>query len=343
MRVNDNSELSREILHRQKFSFYYPDGTSSNGSDPLPCLADGFYIMVAEGMLRTGTYPGDSVIYDIERELRVFRDVFRKLIFPDDDRYYDEIKRLPLWITMGGMSSDFCASKASFEKMYRLLDAPSSYNAHMYIADVSYLINSIGNLIIGMEANFVDYFRLLSQTSPSGCTADGTYVVRGQHAELVISILGSYYSRLYSILDLFTKAAYEFENPRMRFEKYPRLNCSGILYNNKQRLRINNRRGTIFDKDDQIIAIESIRNEIIHNGMWEDIARVYVTIKEHVPVERYVLFPDMEKGRFVAYGNRHHFFSEGIKVNSILPQLHISFLSRLAKSIREVYSQNVEC
>ena len=41
-----------------------------------------------------------------------------------------------------------------------------------------------------------------------------------------------------------------------------------------------------------------------------------------VPCTRTMLFPDIQQGRLSAVKNRKHFFSDGTKVNDILPKIH---------------------
>lgn len=317
-------------------TFYYQNGTSSIGYRPLETLSNRFFIEVYGNSAQRVVYEGDSIMYELEDALRELQYSFRRLIFPDDGQYYVESKNLPILVNEAGMSSDSCVSKESFEKMLKLLGNTANYNRHMYFADVVYLINSISNLIIGLEANFIDFFRLLSETTSPRVDKNGTFVVYGQHSEHVISVLGSYYIKLYSILDLLTKITYEFEHPHTRFDTYPRLSCNGMLYNAKKRLRVNDTPNTLFDKDESITEIETIRNEIVHNGMWEGCARLFVTLNKREHIERFVLYPDMSGGRFVAYGNRHHFFSAGTKVNDILPGIHREFLVRLKNSIKVI-------
>lgn len=95
---------------------------------------------------------------------------------------------------------------------------------------------------------------------------------------------------------MLTKIAYEFEHPHTRFDTYPRLSCNGMLYNAKKRLHVNDTPNTLFDKDESITEIETIRNEIVHNGMWEGCARLFVTLNKREYIERFVLYPDMSGG-----------------------------------------------
>ena len=76
--------------------------------------------------------------------------------------------------------------------------------------------------------------------------------------------------------------------------------------------------GTIFEDCDVIKMIESLRNEAVHNGSWEDNPKVYVKFGGGKIIERYMLFPDFEEGRLVNFKNRKHFFSRGTKVNDVL-------------------------
>lgn len=319
---------------------YLQDGIRTCADYILPEDQKSFFIQICDDESETRFYPGDTVVREIDAELATLGESFRRLIFLDDESYYSERKKLPMFIATAGLSSDFSMSKESYEEALNDHDLYQKYKPHFYLADVQYLISSVQNLVIGMDANLIDFYRSLSEmrTPNRLFHENGTYVVRGECAERIISILGSYFVKMYSIMDLITKIAYEFENPCPSFDGSPRLRSNGVLYNNKNRLRMNNQGSTIFVKDDLLTEIETLRNEIVHNGMWEDGRKVFIDIEKESVVARYVLYPDMEKGRFISYANRHHFFSKGIKVNDVLPNMHIHFLSRLLNTIFHIRS-----
>ena len=58
-----------------------------------------------------------------------------------------------------------------------------------------------------------------------------------------------------------------------------------------------------------------------------------------------MLFPDMDQGHLATVKNRKHFFFSNVKINDILPKLHLEFKVRLLNTlnkIRYVYFQHDE-
>lgn len=315
---------------------YHQNGTSSIADHFLPEEYETFFIQIYEN--ESGKiifYPRDQLIRQLDTELAMLGDSFRRLLFPNDEAYYQIYRYLPAFISTAGLSSDSSLSKDGYEKILSNRSFHQKLKPFLYLADVQYLISSVQNLLIGMNSNFVDFYRILTEIQIPNLSEleNTTYVVRGEEAERIISLLGSYYVKLYSIMDLAAKITYEFENPCTQFESSIRLKSANILYNNKNRLQLNEHPSTIFIKDTFITEIETLRNEIVHNGTWEDGAKVYVDVIDKKAISRFVLYPDMENGRFVSFGNRHHFFSKGLKVNELLPHVHHTFLSRLLHTV----------
>ena len=320
-------------------TIYYQNGTKCSYDITLMPPQDEFFIQIWHDREHTRFYPGDTLIRQIIAELALLGEHFRPRIMPDDAQYYSECAILPVFISQAGLSSNYRMSRENYESLLKGRDFQNWYKPHLYLAEVQYLISSVQNLVIGMEANLIDFYKMLSEI-PEGSYLNfptresTTIVIMGENAERITSVLGSYFVKLYSIMDLITKITYEFENPCAQFDSFVRLRSNTILYNNKNRLKLNNRESTLFVKDDMLTEIETIRNEIVHNGTWEDGGRVFIDIENEMIKACYVMYPDMVNGRFVSYANRHHFFSNGIRVNDILPKIHAEFSFRLFQTIR---------
>ena len=101
----------------------------------------------------------------------------------------------------------------------------------------------------------------------------------------------------------------------------------------QKKLDINETEGTIFEKCELISNVESIRNEIVHNGTWELTPKIYIRFNDGEEAERFMLFPDMEQGHLSTVINRRHFFSGNVKINDIFPAIHLEFKYRLMNTI----------
>ena len=111
----------------------------------------------------------------------------------------------------------------------------------------------------------------------------------------------------------------------------------GILHTKKDLTKIK-RVGTLFEAVEIISLIECLRNEVVHNGTWEESPKVYVKIVDGKIVERFVLFPDFIDGRLDCFKNRKRFFSKAIKANDILPDIYNEFMIRLYNTITMLMS-----
>ncbi len=279
-------------------------------------------------------YDGDSALYEINSLIAELKTKFIKHIFGDIDSYYKQSSLTPIFISELGLSSSTNCTKDYLIKMIDECQkyVPNLYE-HLYLEDINFILSSIQNLIIGMNYDFIHYFKNLILAEVFINYNNGTYMIGGETANLIQSMLGSYFVKAHSILDLLTKVAFELESTEYDFSGYPKLKCSNILFGSIKKLKINNSKSTIFNRDQLINTIESLRNEIIHNGSWEIDSKVFVRIENYEIKERFVCFPDMQNGNWTKYKNRYHFFGSENTVNDILPLMHIEYLNRICATI----------
>lgn len=280
-------------------------------------------------------YPGDSILYDLDNEFVRLYDKFRDLVFEDTDKYYSQKNLLPIFIQVAGYDSDSEIPAIIFEKLLRKSQDIPDLNKHLYLVDSQFMVGTMQNLFIGMNYDFINYFKKIIQVK--GRTFDEAdciiYAMSGQVAE-ICSVLIGYFTKAYSILDMLTKTAYEMQQMTNDYSTYKKLKSSKILWGDKKKLTIDNSCGTVFEKDELITSIETLRNEFVHNGSWELNPKVFLKFINREIVERYVIFPDLQNGQLIKFNNRRHFFSEGIKVNDILPKMHINYLNKILNTLK---------
>ena len=112
------------------------------------------------------------------------------------------------------------------------------------------------------------------------------------------------------------------------------MKCANVLWGERKKLKISVSSGSVFDNNELIRNIESIRNEIVHNGTWELRPKVFIRIENAEIVERFMLFPDMSQGRLATVKNKRHFFSSGTKVNEILPRIHQEYRKQILMAVK---------
>lgn len=286
-------------------------------------------------------YPGDAINYKLESAIISLYDIFRGLVFDDMDKYYKEIEHMPVWAYHAGLDSDCDISAEFFSELILMSDIPDLYK-YMYLRDCEFLVATVQNLYLAMEDAFINYYKSIASFKLNKSEyrdlikSNGTIVMSSAESIRASAYVETYYTKMYSILDVLCKICYEMQYLRTEFNSYQKIKSADVLWGIRKKLKINGVENTLFEKCKFISNIEAIRNEIVHNGTWELSPKIFVRIKEKTEIERYLLFPDMNQGHLSTVKNRRHFFSSGKKVNDILPQIHLEFKTRLLKTINEI-------
>lgn len=281
-------------------------------------------------------YQGDNLFREIGQELIFLYDKFVNLYFPDFESYDKGISKLPTGLLLGGQNSDIPITKEGFlnyvEWSFPCLG--ESLYRHLYVEDCQYLISTVQDLLESVEYCFVQYYVQIAQIECPIFCSEEVFTISSQKSMELVFFLETFFTKLYSILDLMAKLVYEFENLIECFSGITKLKSSDKTWGVRKHLGINNLVGTIFEDCEIIRQIESLRNEAVHNGAWEFRPRVFMIKEADRIVERYMIFPDFEEGRLATVKNRRHFFSEGTKVNDVLISIHNEFYQRLLSTLQ---------
>lgn len=133
---------------------------------------------------------------------------------------------------------------------------------------------------------------------------------------------------------MLTKITYEFENKYDSFENFKKAKSANILWGNRKRLAIKDEPDTVFIRSNTVKLIESLRNEVVHNGSLEQNPKVFIVFENNEIVERFMLLPDYIDGNLSTAKNRKHFFSNGNKANKVLPELHFAYLKEILNTVK---------
>lgn len=317
---------------------YFQNGTAEN----IPHFFEdsaGFYIQELQGNLPDKyIYPGDNLKYELDSELVSLYDKFRDLFFEDTKAYYAELNLMPIFVQETGQSSECGWTGELFNKVLQeetIKKIPNIYR-HLYLVDCQFLVGTIQNLLSGMEAAFVSYYTQIieigNDMEPS--SENTTMYQMSQGVGSISALLENYFIKAYSILDMLCKIAYEFQFSLKDFSSYKKLKSADVLWGARKNLTVNNAKGTVFEKCDLISTIESLRNEVVHNGSWELNPKVFVAFEHGIIKERYMLFPDIVQGHLATVKNRRHFFGDGIKANEVLPKIHMNYRLRILNTVK---------
>lgn len=317
---------------------YFENGTLQE----VPCFldkSDMFYIQELEGDHSDKyVYPGDSIKYDLDTELVSLYDRFRDAFFEDTNEYYRELRQLPIFVQEAGQDSECSLTAEVFRDWIQreeFTKTPNFYR-HLYLVDCQFLIGTIQNLLSGMEDSFVNYYTRIANIgngiSPSA--PDATMYEMSMPVRCISSLLESYFVKAYSILDMLCKIGHELQFTEKEFTSYKKIKSADLLWGARKKLQINDTAHTLFEKCELISMVESLRNEVVHNGAWELNPKVFIRFDNEIPVERFMLFPDTSQGHLATVKNRKHFFGNGTKVNEVFPKIHIAYQQRLLNTVK---------
>jgi hypothetical protein len=294
---------------------------------------DGFYISKLSD--EEYTFQGDEIFYELDSNCVLLYDIFQNILFPDSDEYYLQKEKLPIWVYSAGHDSDFVIDKLQFEK-YLSESNSEDINKHLYLADCQAMIMAMQDRVIYIKSAFIDFYRSLGSLKYFSVEMGPVSWISGYITARTFMNLYSVFISLYALFDLLTKIAFELENIRRVFIPYPKLSSSNILFGGKKRLKDIPVIESIFENSEHIRIVTNIRNELIHNGAWEQNPKVYLQFEDGQVTKRWILFPDTENGNIISSKNRKRFFAKGIKINEILPGLMVDVLDKVNNTIKNI-------
>lgn len=276
-------------------------------------------------------HPYTGLLYELDSQCVEMYDVFMRKIFNDEDEYYCNFDSLPLWVTELGHNSDLRGSKDMFGDLIADI-TDEQYNMYLYLSDCQSIISSIQNCIVTMNWCITNFYKYLAELDTHKYD-EGVYMIQSPSVNLIYSFINNFIISSYSAFDLVTKLVYESENIITDFKKYPKLKSANKLYGDKKKLSCNDKSGTIFEMTEAISLIINLRNELIHNGSWEQHQKVEVHFSNGEVKCKYIYMPDHSDGNIHKFRNRKRFFSQESKINELLPKLYLSLINKISKSL----------
>lgn len=320
---------------------YLKKGTMID-ANPVSIEDGEFYIQELRNSIEKYTYRGD-IKYKLDNEMVSLYDTLRDMLFKNTEEYYRELDSTPIFVQTAGQDSDCALTACQFANLIQeasFAQLPNFFR-HLYLVDCQFLVGGIQNLLASMEEIFCNYYvriaALGEDISPS--RPDAVMMASSPDVIGVVSLLETYFVKAYSILDRFCKLVYELEHPMTDFTEYKKMKSANVLWGDRKKLSINQQQGTVFEKCVLIDIIETLRNEVVHNGSWELNPKVFVAYHEGKIIERYLLFPDIDQGHLACVKNRKHFFGSNNKANDLLWKIHLEFIKRVLATA-EYINQN---
>lgn len=285
-----------------------------------------------EESLSKCSYEGDGIINAINDVIIDLYDLMAKYVFGDLKAYYEIVPTLLIWNEAAGHSAEWNGSVDEYNGLVRKIRGEIVFEKYMMLVDLQGLLGSIQNLTTAVNSDFMNFYVQLATIGEDGSAfKTGTVWTSGAHCSIVFSLLTSYFTKAHSLLDILTKLVYEFDKDPGTYQGLQKLRSRGTLFGDKKWLSLDKVPGTVFDdsKKNCVYEIESLRNELVHNGTWESIEKVYIETISGKIVNRFIYWPDFRENRLAMSGNRNKFFSSGKTVNNELLRIHADLLTRL--------------
>ena len=256
--------------------------------------------------------------------------------------YQDLIYTLPQFVQTVGLNSEGAVEAKQFEQLlFAFKDFPH-LNAFLYLSDCQKLVASIQECNKEVDQLLGEFYRTLNTEPlffPPMQQPDGIRYNTSPTVTKLFAHLSFIFVRLHSLLDYSAKVSAEVDKLRSEFTKYPRLASSNVLFGDRKKLTINGTAGTVFEACEIVTTIETLRNHVIHDGLFDDMPKAYENIQAGVATERFILMPDMTGGRFDRFNNRNLFFGREDKINLRLPQLIDEFQGRMETTIEALIAK----
>lgn len=271
-----------------------------------------------------------SLLSDINTLIVQLHDEVLKNVFTDID-YNLVVGLIPMWMRDAGHSQESAMSRGFFEK---LVGANNNCFVHkfLYYFDCEMLVNALQNRFNTVEVMFTQVFDILTPIlRHKYLDYDNVIFAINEDTERVNAYINTIIISLASSCDIMTKIAVELNGmSTVDFVRYPKMLSANVIYGNYKGLPDNLKKdGTYFanSRPVSIVKIETLRNEIVHNGSLDFHAMLYHGVKED-EIDNWILSPAFkEDGNFESYCGRKKFYDDPERTwNSELPKMVYDFL-----------------
>ena len=276
-------------------------------------------------------------LHEIEEVCVQLHDAFAASLFGKLEYYYALLPIIPESVLLGGLNSECPLSREQFEQTLKKLKDFPHLNRLLYLYDCRQLVAGVQECTKEVCFLVGEFYRILNLEElffPPVFEGDGTRYCTSPIVTTLVAVLNMVYVRLHSLLDYVTKLGVEVKKLREAFGIYPKLASSGTLFGAHKGLDWGDKTGTLFEDCDTVHEVELFRNQIIHDGLLDDMPKAYKVVKDGVSIEKFVLLPNRAGAQFARYRNRHLFFGAEDKINLRLPQLLEDFQARQVATLR---------
>ncbi len=276
---------------------------------------------------------GDNQV-EIDGECVLLQDLLAETLFGSSSNYHDSRQEYPEALLTAGLTSESKMSRGDFEKFTKAANDESLWKL-LYFCDCAKMVSAIQEtmkevcLFTGEFYSELNFGHLPEDL-------DGTRWHSGPTTTKLFAFLNMIYVRLSSTLDYTMRIAHEAENLQKSFVKYPKLASHNVLFGRNARLAKIKTKDTLLERSELTREIGLVRDLVTHEGLIDDLPRVYQTVSNGIRTERFILLPDRNGNGWAKHGNRKLFYSGEDRVNLRLPGLVRSYLEKLHATVAEV-------
>lgn len=270
-----------------------------------------------------------SLLSDINMQIVQLHDEVLKNVFTDID-YYHVVGLMPLWLRDAGHSQESALPRSFFEKLVRA-NNNAFVHKFLYYHDCEMLVNALQNRFNTVETMFSQVYDILTPVLKHGLDYDNVIFTINEDAERVNAYINTIIINLTSSCDIMTKIAIELNGmSTIDYVKYPKMLSANSTYGNYKILPDTLKQdGTYFAKSRPvaIVKVETLRDEIVHNGSLDFHALLYYGVKGN-DIENWILSPAFTKdGYFDSFNGRKKFYDDPERTwNRELPNMVYDFL-----------------
>ncbi len=294
----------------------------------------------------TGEWVSEAGQYlqDIDNQCVTIRGALAEKIFSSLSKYNTTVRSAPFFLVQAGLNSECSMSRDQLEQELTKLPFASKQSANklLYFSDCEKLISGIQEGSKEVSHILGEFYRVLNLEPlffPENVLPDGIRFCSSPTTSNLFALLNFIYVRLHSLLDYSVKLAFEVENLKVEYSRYPRLASRGKTFGDRKSISINETQGTLFESVSIIREIELTRNQIIHDGFLDELPKVYQEKQDGQVVERFILVPDRNETGWEKFINRNLFYSRIDKINLRLPNLVLEFQKRQLHTLKLVLSE----
>lgn len=286
----------------------------------------------------------NSLLRDINTEIVTIHNYMQNRVFNDID-YCAISGSLPVWVRDAGHGQESAMSKALFERM---VQENNNYltNKLLYYHDCEMLVNSLQNRFTIIEELINQVYKVLSPAIDVKMNEyNNVCLYVGSSSIHTHACMNSIFINLASSCDIMTKVAVELGAcTSLDFSNYPKMKSLNTMYGDWKKDLPNSLKisGTYYDINQPVAIskIETLRNEIVHNGSLDFNCSVYYGIKDG-QIDRWIFCPSFDvSGKFTSFKNRKKFYNGDSRTfNEQLPLMVRDFLAISKRTLEVIRSE----